>query len=1238
MEISGVKAAAIAGLCLVIASRCYATGGDSYDYPAKLSDTLDILPGKSLGEIFLETSTIRPPAESWNSARLRELADRLGKEPVQQLLRTADDLIAQARASYTPGSDSCNLAHDVRDAVAVSAENPAAAREYILERLDRHLDGDELHARAESATGTIKANWLYLCGATRFAGGDRQECQEWFDRVAKEFPKSPRAEMAMFMSARCAFSATRTIAGESTEESVKDSALAKARKTAIAKFEALRKKYPHGRFDADALGWLGALAFDSNDHLKALDYYIAQAETPGHPETLMSAVYNCEKALGHLAPKPGGDAAVALIARHPRIAMAFAYLVLASPEADNYNGKWDNPADVSKWRRTILPRIAAAVAKQKDAYKSNDWQPRYLAMLVHAASASGNHSQALQLSQISSDQLKRSDDLLFARAIALQRASKTSEAIGALETFSQTFPKSRMTPGVKIRLALALADNHQAGDAIATLRDLLATASPNQGKPPSAQDESEDENNSGSSDDEASSSDDETSSSDQEASDNENDSGSDDEAESNDEDNSQTNDEPQTSDENTSGSQGGATGFGAVDSYPILTRFYMSDSEGYPTGEVHWNAVDSTVYDNISGADQEQIYQFIDTLLNFAPLPELLKTPEDKNLDKPGKRRVRAILAERYLAAENFSEAKKYIVDPHQLDLVRQLEQLTNDKSGTPQQNAERMLKLGDAWAQARGLLLRVPLDTELHEGAPISGLLRRDNGRTLRLPNVEDELDERDELHHASRWWMRAARSLPGTPLAAKARLKALEALPQVARVSLYTEQRAREIKLETVSREIYDKLRAESPNSPEAQRFAAYWSLPPEQKGQKEREDAAAGIPESEQAPITCNDSVTPLGYPISAKNAFDALTGKNSAAEEGSPAGMSNIEKRLAGVDAAEIKDLAHSFRKNITKREDVTTANCLDDLAQFLSEPDLSDEVRAAYVNLRLDLLHRTHWPDSPVDPGISVQDSDDAVEAEIDAAEKNPALQPFHDYLDFCRIGLVAGKRIGVQTNIPGAKDLDGATYYSRDFAKIEKMTRDFLAKYSRSHKRQAAMFVLARAIYSLSCPYILCVEVQAPGSEPGDLTDTVQKTYRVEPFDPKRVMQALDNYDREFPNGRYAADVRDMRAATLWRMGQWDKALDLTLAQFADGVSGDLLGDAETRLANIFAELANVEHRSQVLEAIRRHPASIPYLAAYVGAATNEQAHPLRYVQRYLSDQLHFKIPAPPPAEPVAAN
>jgi len=1199
MAISAIKVGVIAGLYFAACGRCFATGGDSFDYPATLSDTLDMLPGKSLGEIFLETSDLKPPAESWNESKVRELADRLGKEPLPQLLKAADDLIAQARAAYTAGSDYCNLAHDVHDAVAVSDENPAAAREYILARLDKDFFFS-VQQKTLSVTGSIKANWLYACGAAEFRSGDRNTPIAWFDRVVKEFPKTPRAEAAMFMSARCAFSATRKT-DEDFASPEEEAELAKARKVAVAKFEAFRKKYPRGRFDADALGWLGAMAYDSKDYLKALDYYIAQAESPGHPEILLSAIYNCEKSLAHLAPKPGGDAAFALIARHPRIAMAFTYLVLSSPEADNYDGKWDNPADVRKWRRATLPRIAAAMAKQKDSYKSSDWQPRYLAMLIHAASGSGNQTQALQLSQISPEQLNKNDDLSFARAIVLQRANKIHEAIDAFQTFLRTFPKSRMAPGVKIRLALALQDNHQASEAIATLRDLLATNTESKSGP---DEETKDEAGA---------------------------------TEENDQ--SETSNEEKT--ESGEASANGAVGWAKENPNEWTTARYMSDSEGYPAGEKDWNVAESAAYPNLSGADEEQVQQLIDTMLNFAPLTELTSAPDDKNLDEDGKERVRLILGERYLTAENFAQAKKYIRDRHRLEIIGRLEKLTNDSGGTPQEKAERMVQLGDTWAEARGLLLRLPLDTELHNGEPISGLLRRANGHALRFADVEDQLDDRDEVHHASRWWMRAARLVPGTPVSAKARLKALEALSAVARNSLYSEQRAREIKLDSVSREIYDKLRAESPNSPEAKRFAAYWSVPPEEKPGPDEpplDITGAGMPL-----VTCDQTAAPMGYPFSDNNAFQSLRPKSVAEEKDYHwwNGLAYQVKNLrSSFNLAEVRDLAESVRKNLSGIEDATLANCLDDLVQFLSEPNAPAEAaRAAYVNLRLDLLHRTHWENSSVDPGISVEDKDEAVAAEIDKLENDPALNAFQDYLDFCRIGLVAGRVVQADTDIHDAKDLEEAVAYpSRDFKKIEKMTRDFLAKYPKSRKREAAVFVLARAIYSLSSPHILCVGTQVPGAGSEDVVDVVQKPYPKEPFNPERVMKALDDYDREFPNGRYAADVRDLRAATLWRTGEWGKALDLTMTQVKDQSHQDLIGNAEIRLANIFAELANVDHRPDVLDAIRSRPACIPYLALYVGAATNDRGHPLRYLQKYLSDQLHFKIPPPKDEREIASN
>jgi hypothetical protein len=101
-------------------------------------------------------------------------------------------------------------------------------------------------------------------------------------------------------------------------------------------------------------------------------------------------------------------------------------------------------------------------------------------------------------------------------------------------------------------------------------------------------------------------------------------------------------------------------------------------------------------------------------------------------------------------------------------------------------------------------------------------------------------------------------------------------------------------------------------------------------------------------------------------------------------------------------------------------------------------------------------------------------------------------------------------------------------------------------------------------------------------------------------------------------------------------MHQWDKALSLTLAQIADKAHEELHAEGTIRLANIFAELAQPEHRPDVMAAIRAQPAAIPFLQAYAVAARKSRDHPLRYLQRYVSDQFHFKIP--PPEKEVAAE
>jgi hypothetical protein len=92
-------------------------------------------------------------------------------------------------------------------------------------------------------------------------------------------------------------------------------------------------------------------------------------------------------------------------------------------------------------------------------------------------------------------------------------------------------------------------------------------------------------------------------------------------------------------------------------------------------------------------------------------------------------------------------------------------------------------------------------------------------------------------------------------------------------------------------------------------------------------------------------------------------------------------------------------------------------------------------------------------------------------------------------------------------------------------------------------------------------------------------------------------------------------------------MGEWEKSLGLTMAEVMDPGKGDIQSEACTRLANIFAKLDDPEQRSYIMAAIMAHPAAAEYLQAYLEAATGNRAHPLRYLQKYLCDQFHFKLP-----------
>ncbi|HKP05159.1 MAG TPA: hypothetical protein VJU77_17550 [Chthoniobacterales bacterium] len=1156
-----------------------ATGGGEFDQPAIiLGETLDCLPGKSLGEIFLETS---PDLKDDGKApdfegELNAIADQLRTESPAALTTKVDELLAQARRDPENAKWWCNLLEDVRDLLVGSATDRAAAADYLKWRVaHRHYFGfptekknrwdeeetpstppgaaGELEEKAKAAKDGLRAHWLFLSGALTYVQGDRDKCRPWFERVLKEFPKHPRAEAAQFLLARCSFFDSRRGSDNDSSSKTDDERKgAKLRLDAQVLFDRFRTAYPRGRYDADALGWLGALAFDGHDYLKALEHYIAQAETPGHPETLKSALYMCEKCLVIIAAKPDAPAAYTLVARHPRIAMGFAYLVLSAPEADNYNGEYDPPATVKKWRRIVLPKIAAAVAQQKDLYKAGDWQPRYLALLAQAASASGNQAEALQLTNLSPAQLDRSDDLLFVRAIAFERAKKPADAIEAYRKLLKNFPDGPLTLGVRLRLGLALQDNHQAGEAFVELVQLLAINDKNKTAPAPSPSATPSEENA-------------------------------------------------EKEEETPA---------PIEERSQLETGRFVDGTNYRYSVSDWKMRTSAIYPNITGAEFEQIQEAIDTLLNFAPLPELVTAATSDRLAESARKELRQIIAERYLAQENFAEARKFLDDGGAKTIAAQLEKLTAAATSGAGDKAEPMLQLANTWAEARGKLLRVPLDanagadnvTYNHERPeqvaerPVALLQvnpaltlthRRENARSMGIKNPDAELAERDELRHASRWWMNAARARPGSPISAEARWKALEAMPKLARASDYAEQLAREINGEAVSREIYQRLRTESPNSKEATRLAAYWSFP-----------SAENTNATNWEDDTDLRDANIMGYPIHDFGGLapeeKATSGDNQNPEEA----WSDIQKRVAAMrdhlhegDIAStgvmVRELQAKAQGAITDTGDSYWINFLDDLAQFFSEPNLTPKMQQTYVNIRLDVLHRTNLSEHRPPPISTKEDTDAAVAAEIAQAQSDPANKPIADYLEMSLLALKAGNRVEVETDMADAKEPDShSVYTTRDHAGMEKMARDFLAKYPKSKKREAAVFVLARSVHALSRPYYTRNGVPLAEVDPKDaLVEIQQKLYQREQFDPKRVLGALDDYDREFPKGRYAAEVRNLRAMTLWRMRDWPGALDLTLAQLTDTTKRELIQEASLRLANIFAALeeARQAHENQIV-------------------------------------------------------
>lgn len=1144
-------------LCIVAPVVVLACGGYFYPAPPTLDHYPERLPGKTMRELLRETNPQPADAATFDqlSTETRAIAAEIATAPREALLKRIDATLERNRAGdYRKRFANCLF--DLRDLLASDDVPAAEANAYAAWRAEtmdaddgffakppptesweftaaqlaekRRLWQEKLTSTAERLTAetakaapALKPHWLVQAGAWQFKHQRFDEAAALFQRVIDEAPQHPRAEVATLMLARTRIEQWREAKREAESKgNTDDRKLSPLREVAKKALDAYVAAYPQGRFAPDIPGWKGGLARESGWLSEAISQFLRQMDFTDHPEIIRRAVRECEACLDELdVAKIEDDVAydhasstlpLEEIAAHPIAALAVVYHFLDSQSREDFDDLLERlesltEREVTEHRlppmlrmrragREVLPALASAVADRKASYDGTAWQPKYLAILGWAASECGEHRQALRLCELAGPALEQSDDLLFLRAIALQRSGELDAAIAALRKFQEKFPQSPLIVETQFRIATALRDNHEAGKAVV---ELLRTQTTLQQQP-------EDE----------------------------------------------------------------TPGAPRAPKAPAL----------------HLNA---------------EIDQWIDTLLQFAPLTELERGLATPNLEPTTAEAIRRMLRLRHLAREDFAAARRFQlenppdVEPQEkeggppLELradawsnaVTKLERLTRESAATsaPADRAKLLFTLGETWASVRGYLTLPSVEDDRVFGDEFdsSWTNRHRNARVagLSAAAAADELEQRDELRHSMKYYLQAADLAPGTELAAQALWRANNALRRMAELSPWSAARAFETDASGLSRKSHERLRRECPDSVEARQLSVWWTFPAPAElrwlpGSRQDYSAEGEIEDAFEEKLR-GDSDDASESERATEDLSEKLREITTEAESADAATL-----------IAKLETMRRGFAPHYERGNQSRLINDLDDLMLFLHEPGTTPAVRAKYFAARL--------ADEP--PSLD-----------------DPELQPWRDYLTF--LALIRERPI-----------FDDPMTGERRFRPISERMREFLEKFPQSHKREAALARLAIATVREMHGHTGTQDSAWPQAPRLGGYKVMATTRGSQPFDAKRAFDTLAAYEREFPNGRYAAEMTLWRGVASIDAHDWKRAVNLLVATL-DGKNRDLHLDAALNLADIFMRLLDEpERRAEIVAALRGNASAQKRLHQFMESKTLGAR--LRSLDGWLSEQL----------------
>jgi hypothetical protein len=391
----------------------------------------------------------------------------------------------------------------------------------------------------------------------------------------------------------------------------------------------------------------------------------------------------------------------------------------------------------------------------------------------------------------------------------------------------------------------------------------------------------------------------------------------------------------------------------------------------------------------------------------------------------------------------------------------------------------------------------------------------------------------------------------------------KANEALRLLGQSSEWAAARAFETEASVLSRELYQKMRQAKPSAGRKRGNLVWWSFPPPAE--------QPWSPQFLQEPAFVGERHVRFVFePHRAGEKFDQYKeerDKDEADKNDTSGGklselVDNAEKFSPAKLLQTLEQMRRDAQADLVDADGADFLNTIDDLITFLHEPKLTPKAVGIYFRYRFG------------------RDAN----KEIDS----PIMAPWQDYVAFRRA-------------------VDNAGVHNTHFQVAEEIAtemEEFLKKYPKSRKREAAMARLAINVARLAHGHAGLADLYAKGPPAISGGQTIE----AEGSDHEQLpaaREAVAAYEKEFPRGRYFANIRLWRGALAIDGHDWPTALRNLTATLDDPRQADQHLDAALNLGYAFLQLLDQpDQRGAIIDALEAQPAAQKRLWQFMHSET----------------------------------